>query len=630
MEVCEDEQIVISAFGTATSYLWSNGTEVNQLNTLAVFNDATAQGNSSTRRFRVYGLLNGCESYVDTTVVIHKKPTLSYEGNTTICQGDKLEITANGAQLYSWSNGANTQTLVTRPVNNTRYTLIGIGENGCRNAIEVPITVYPQPQFVVTGDRQACRGASAKLQAQGTGIIYRWGFGNDDCEDAESGNEASISVPVLTSETNVFVRAIDVNNCSSTKSVKVKALEPPTLTYSGEKKVCAGTSINLTAQGASSYYWVVGGDTVRGMNFSYKPMENMTVNLHGTLGECSSDIKVYIQADPAPQISITGKDTICKGEEMELTAHGARSFIWSTKDTVSTITRRLQNSMTYTVTGISFNNNCTATLSKTVHVNQLPAVKMFVKKDGCPEAETKVDLSVRGAKYYTWKSIPYVTEIATSMEDSIFGAVIEQPTTIIVHGVDNNNCESTDTAYVEPVPYEPIEFSVTPGVIEHDNPNISMKGYYPNEALWYWDPGDKSGIIERMNATYTYPHAGNLDSFVVSVKAVDKKGCEYHGDTTIYVWKDFWAPNAFTPNKDGHNEVFRFRGTEFMTDFHFVIFDRSGRIVFTGDDKDAAWDGTCKGKECGWGVYGYVVNYKSTFRGINKGGERRGTVTLIR
>ena len=133
-----------------------------------------------------------------------------------------------------------------------------------------------------------------------------------------------------------------------------------------------------------------------------------------------------------------------------------------------------------------------------------------------------------------------------------------------------------------------------------------------------------------MNATYTYPHAGYRDSFIVNVRAVDKRGCEYHGDTTIYVWKDFWAPNAFTPNNDGENDVFRFLGTEFMTDFHFTIFDRSGRIVFTGDDKDAAWDGTCDGKECGWGVYGYVVNYKSTFKGLNKGGERRGTVTLIR
>jgi len=595
-----------------------------------VFNDATAQGNSSTRRFRVYGMLNGCENHVDTTVVINKKPTLSYEGNTTICQGDKMEITANGAQLYSWSNGANTQTLVTRPANNTRYTLVGIGENGCRSAIEVPVTVYPQPQFTISGDKQACRGASANLQAQGTGIIYRWGFGNDDCEDAESGNEASIAVPVVGSETHVFVRAIDVNNCTSTKSVRVKALEPPTLSCSGEKRVCAGTSINLTAQGASSYYWVVGGDTVRGMNFSYRPMENMTVNLHGTLGDCSSDMKVYIQADPAPQISITGRDTICKGEEMELTAHGARSFIWSTGDSTSTIVRRLQNSMTYTVKGVSFNNNCTAVLSKTVHVNQLPAVRMFVKKDGCPEAETKVDLSARGAKYYTWKSIPYVTEIATSMEDSIFGAVIDQPTTIIVHGVDINNCESTDTAYVEPVPFEPIQFKVTPGVIEHDNPIIAMNGHYPEDALWYWDPGDQSDTIKRMNATYTYPHAGYRDSFVVNVKAVDKRGCEYHGDTTIYIWKDFWAPNAFTPNNDGENDVFRFLGTEFLTEFNFVIFDRSGRIVFTGTDKDAAWDGTCDGKECGWGVYGYVVNYKSNFRGLNKGGERRGTVTLIR
>ena len=630
MHVCEDEQIVISAFGTATEYLWSNGTEVNQLNTLAVFNDATAQGNTSTRRFRVYGTLNGCENHVDTTVVIYKKPQLSYEGNTTLCQGEELSITGYGAKLYSWSNGVNTQTLTARPNNNTRYTLIGIGDNECRSAIDIPVTVFRQPEFSISGDRQACRGTSAKLQAEGTGITYRWGFGNDDCEDAESGNGASIFVPVVGSETQVFVRAFDVNNCTATKTTKIKTLEPPTLTCNGKTEVCAGESVNLTAQGASSYYWVMGGDTTRGMNFSFRPEENTTVNLHGTLGECSSDMDVYIHAKPAPNLTITGKDTICKGEEVELIARGALRFYWpTTGDSTNSITKRLQNSMTYTVRGIGY-NECSAIVSKTVHVNQLPAVRMFVKKDGCPESETKVDLSARGAKYYTWSSEPAIMEIITSMEDSIFGAVIDQPTRIIVHGVDENNCKSTDTSYVEPVPFEPIKFQVSPGVIEHDNPIIAMNGFYPQEALWYWDPGDNSETIQRMNATYTYPHAGYRDSFIVNVRAVDKRGCEYHGDTTIYVWKDFWAPNAFTPNNDGENDVFRFLGTEFMTDFHFTIFDRSGRIVFTGDDKDAAWDGTCDGKECGWGVYGYVVNYKSTFKGLNKGGERRGTVTLIR
>lgn len=111
---------------------------------------------------------------------------------------------------------------------------------------------------------------------------------------------------------------------------------------------------------------------------------------------------------------------------------------------------------------------------------------------------------------------------------------------------------------------------------------------------------------------------------------MDKKGCEYHGNTTVHIWKDFWWPNAFTPNGDGHNDVFRFLGTELVTDFHIVIFDRSGRIVFQGDDKNAEWDGTCDGKECEWGVYGFVVNYKSSYMDWNKADEFKGTVTLIR
>ena len=112
--------------------------------------------------------------------------------------------------------------------------------------------------------------------------------------------------------------------------------------------------------------------------------------------------------------------------------------------------------------------------------------------------------------------------------------------------------------------------------------------------------------------------------------AIDEKGCEYVGDSTIWVWKNFWAPNAFSPNDDGLNDVFRFLGTEFMTSFHFIIYNREGTIMFEGFTKEDEWDGTYNGEPAPFGVYGYVVTWESDFKEVHKNGERKGSVTLIR
>ncbi|MBO7636984.1 MAG: gliding motility-associated C-terminal domain-containing protein, partial [Paludibacteraceae bacterium] len=113
--------------------------------------------------------------------------------------------------------------------------------------------------------------------------------------------------------------------------------------------------------------------------------------------------------------------------------------------------------------------------------------------------------------------------------------------------------------------------------------------------------------------------------------AVDKvNGCEYTGDSVVYVWKKFWAPNAFTPNDDQRNDVFRFLGTEFITDMHFIIYNREGTIMFEGFSKEDEWDGTYNDLPVPLGVYGYVVDWKSDFRGLHKSGQDKGTVTIIR
>lgn len=88
-----------------------------------------------------------------------------------------------------------------------------------------------------------------------------------------------------------------------------------------------------------------------------------------------------------------------------------------------------------------------------------------------------------------------------------------------------------------------------------------------------------------------------------------------------------YLPNAFTPNGDGRNDIFRpvFAGAASV--FRFAVYDRLGRMVFESPDPYHGWDGTTDGKQQPAGVYVWVCAYK-LYQQQEK--VQRGTVILIR
>lgn len=87
-------------------------------------------------------------------------------------------------------------------------------------------------------------------------------------------------------------------------------------------------------------------------------------------------------------------------------------------------------------------------------------------------------------------------------------------------------------------------------------------------------------------------------------------------------------PNAFTPNNDGLNDLFRpVTQSEQTTSFNMYIFDRWGRNIFETQDISQGWNGTIEGKLAPAGVYMYTVLFKNPL-GIIK--NIKGTFTLVR
>ncbi len=91
-----------------------------------------------------------------------------------------------------------------------------------------------------------------------------------------------------------------------------------------------------------------------------------------------------------------------------------------------------------------------------------------------------------------------------------------------------------------------------------------------------------------------------------------------------------YVPNAFTPNGDATNDLFRIYAED-VSSLHWRIFDRWGNLVFEANDLMAGWDGSQAGKRLPTGVYLWSLHYE----GYSEHGKmirevRNGVVHLLR
>jgi gliding motility-associated-like protein len=132
--------------------------------------------------------------------------------------------------------------------------------------------------------------------------------------------------------------------------------------------------------------------------------------------------------------------------------------------------------------------------------------------------------------------------------------------------------------------------------------------------------------------TYTQsnsPLATPYEDITYTVTGVSLlQGCPQQDSVHIKViQQDVVLPNAFSPNGDGNNDIFRVTARKFINVQEFKIFNRWGNEIFSTGDIRKGWDGTYKGIAQDPGVYQYLVrvaypNGKTQFL--------KGDVTLVR
>jgi len=131
------------------------------------------------------------------------------------------------------------------------------------------------------------------------------------------------------------------------------------------------------------------------------------------------------------------------------------------------------------------------------------------------------------------------------------------------------------------------------------------------------------------NSTIANPLANLRQDTRFTVLVTDIAGCKASATVLVKVYNGitYYLPNAFSPNGDGLNELFRPIPAGIVSTEYFRIFSRYGQLIFETAQPLKGWDGTYKG------IKQPVGNYIWSIKGMGSNGkvvEMKGNVVLVR
>lgn len=122
---------------------------------------------------------------------------------------------------------------------------------------------------------------------------------------------------------------------------------------------------------------------------------------------------------------------------------------------------------------------------------------------------------------------------------------------------------------------------------------------------------------------------GDAGEYQVIQVVANEEGCQHSVTHSIEVRGHvFYAPNAFSPNEDGVNDLFKpvMLG---VAKYELKIFNRTGEVVFSTTDPDHGWDGGAIGSEHYLTSDTFVYTARVTdMRGFNY--DYQGHVSIVR
>jgi hypothetical protein len=428
--ICSGSSTTLTASGAST-YSWMPGS----LNGSSV---SVSPGANTTYTVTGTGA-NGCTSTSTVSVTVNNSPTVTATSSTvTVCSGSSVTLNGSGASTYNWQPGNIAGSSVTvNPASNTTYTVTGTAVNGCTGTATRSITVLTTPTVTANASSAICSGNSTTLSASGAST-YLW----------LPGSLSGSSVTVSPSNTTTYsVTGTAANGCTAQATTTITVNQLPTVTAAtSATQICDGSSVVLTAGGATNYSWQPG--SLSGSPLTIVPAASTTYTVTGTdANGCSNTATTAVTVYPVPNVTATYSPSgnSCEGETFTLDASGAANYTWLPGNLNGVqIIQVLNVSETYTIVGTD-NNGCSDSTTLFVLVFPNPVVVANASDTGVCTG-TSVTLYGSGAMpgSYVWDNgvtdnIPFVP--ASTL-------------TYNVYGTDANGCvgAASVTVNVSPMP----------------------------------------------------------------------------------------------------------------------------------------------------------------------------------
>lgn len=146
----------------------------------------------------------------------------------------------------------------------------------------------------------------------------------------------------------------------------------------------------------------------------------------------------------------------------------------------------------------------------------------------------------------------------------------------------------------------PLEIQFLAGV-ESDKTNLVY------EWVFSYDSQGNSIIMQRRDEDTDFPIQDSGTYYVQLLITDTKENLEYASMPFSVTISEslFELPNAFSPNGDGINDVYKIKQLQSIVKFNAYIFNRWGQELFRWDinNINEGWDGTYHGRRVKDGVY---------------------------
>ncbi|GEO10864.1 hypothetical protein SAE01_33600 [Segetibacter aerophilus] len=172
---------------------------------------------------------------------------------------------------------------------------------------------------------------------------------------------------------------------------------------------------------------------------------------------------------------------------------------------------------------------------------------------------------------------------------------------------------SSMTVVVKPLPI----FSLGKDTTICNGYDLPLKATYPG-ATFRWSTNTADTIYTARQGGMYWAEA-------------TLNGCSYRDSVTVMQKLcacDIKMPNAFSPNGDGINDVYRPSIKCFPRDYHLTIFNRDGQVVFDTKSYQSFWDGRYNGSNLPVATYYYTLTLFN--QDLMENEKKSGSITLLR